>query len=97
MPLLENLGVKNAEVFLTSFCEYGYPFAELLAQRKGQVNVNSVHALNTQFEPQLFNDHPRTKADAYGWLEKVLASANALRAPHYTFHGTARIKRASRR
>ncbi len=97
MPLLENLGVKTVEVFLTSFCEYGYPFAELLKERKGSLKVNSVHDLNTQFEPQLFNAHPRAKTDAYEWLKKVLDSANALNAPYYTFHGTARVKRAARR
>ena len=96
LPLLEKLGVKTVEVFLTSFSEYGYPFAELLKERKGNLCVNSVHDLNTEFEPQLFNAHPRVKEDAYGWLEKVLQSANALGAPYYTFHGTARMKRAAR-
>ena len=96
LPLLESLGVKTVEVFLTSFSEYGYPFANILKERKGGLFVNSVHDLNTEFEPQLFNAHPRVKADAYGWLEKVLQSANALGAPYYTFHGTARMKRAAR-
>lgn len=97
LPLLENLGVKTVEVFLTSFSEYGYPFAELLKERKGGLRVNSVHDLNTQFEPQLFNAHPRVREDAYAWLEKVMQSANALGAPYYTFHGTSRMKRAARR
>jgi sugar phosphate isomerase/epimerase len=96
LPLLESLGVKTAEVFLTSFSEYGYPFADLLKERKGSLHINSVHDLNTGFEPQLFNAHPRVKADAFGWLEKVMQSANALGAPYYTFHGTARMKRAAR-
>lgn len=96
LPLLEKLGVKTAEVFLTSFSEYGYPFADLLKERKGELFINSVHDLNTGFEPQLFNAHPRVRADAFGWLEKVLESANALGAPYYTFHGTARMKRAAR-
>lgn len=95
LPLLNALGVEIAEVFLTSFSEYGYPFAELLKERKGNLLVNSVHDLNTEFEPQLFNLHPRVKADAYGWLEKVLDSANALGAKYYTFHGVARVKRHS--
>ena len=94
---MEDLGVKTAEVFLTSFFEYGEPFASLLKSKKRNLEINSVHDLNTQFEPQLFNSHPRVKADAYAWLEKVLVSANALEAPYYTFHGTARVKRASRR
>lgn len=96
LPLLESLGVKTAEVFLTSFSEYGYPFADLLKERKGKLSINSVHDLNTGFEPQLFNAHPRVRVDAFAWLEKVLDSANALSAPYYTFHGTARMKRAAR-
>ena len=96
LPLLNDLGVKTAEVFLTSFSEYGSPFAQLLKERKGNLQINSVHILNTEFEPQLFNAHPRVKSDAYAWLEKVLQSANALEAPYYTFHGTARVKRAAR-
>ncbi len=97
MPYLETLGVKTVEVFLTSFCEYGYPFAELLKARKGNLQINSVHSLNTHYEPQLFNAHPRVREDAYACLEKVLDSANALNAPYYTFHGTARIKRSARK
>ncbi len=96
LPLLNDLGVKTAEVFLTSFSEYGKDFGEMLAQAKGDLTVNSVHALNTEFEPQLFSSHPRVKADAYGWLDKVLESANCLAAPYYSFHGTSRVKKASR-
>ncbi|MBQ8343379.1 MAG: sugar phosphate isomerase/epimerase, partial [Clostridia bacterium] len=76
LPLLNDLGVKTAEVFLTSFSEYGKAFGNLLAKVKGGLFVNSVHALNTEFEPQLFSAHPRVKGDAYGWLDKVLESAN---------------------
>ena len=96
LPLLRSLGVKTAEVFLTTYSEYGREFAQKLANVKGDMEINSVHILNTQFEPQLFNSHPRARADAYAWLERVLDSANILGAPYYTFHGTARIKRASR-
>lgn len=96
LPLLNELGVPCAEVFLTSFSEYGKEFGELLASRKGNLFINSVHDLNTEFEPQLFNAHPRVKADAYAWLDKVLDSANALGAPYYTFHGTSRMKRHTR-
>ncbi len=96
LPLLQSLGVRTAEVFLTSFSEYGLPFADTLKACKGDLEINSLHILNTQFEPQLFNAHPRVKADAYFWLDKVLQSAEILAAPYYTFHGTARIKRAAR-
>lgn len=96
VPLLNELGVTTAEVFLTSFSEYNLPFAELLASKKGNMSVNSIHILNTEFEPQLFNMHPRVKGDAYDWLEKVMQCAKALGAPYYTFHGTSRVKRDSR-
>ena len=96
LPLFNRLGIPVAEVFLTSFSEYGKEFATLLKERKGNVAINSVHILNTQFEPQLFSSHPRVKEDAYRWLEKVMEGIRVLDAPYYTFHGTARIKRASR-
>ena len=96
LPFLEELGVKTAEVFLTSFSEYGKAFGTKIAKRKGNVQINSMHVLNTQFEPQLFNRHPTVRKDAFDWLNKVLAGAKAFGAPYYTFHGTARIKRAAR-
>ncbi|MDE7158807.1 MAG: sugar phosphate isomerase/epimerase [Clostridiales bacterium] len=93
LALFQEWGVETAEVFLTSFCEYEPSFARTLLDRKGDLNVSSFHVLNTQFEPQLYTDHPRTKADAYMWLEKALSSAQILGAKRYTFHGIARIKR----
>ena len=54
LPFLNAEGIEIAEVFLTSFSEYGEPFASLLKEKQGNVKVNSVHILNTEFEPQLF-------------------------------------------
>ena len=96
LKLFKELGVKEAEVFLTTYSEYDKKFAKKLAKEKGDIKVNSVHILNTQFEPQLFGAHPLVKADAFSWLKKVMESAKVLQAPYYTFHGTARVKKASR-
>ena len=96
LPLFSEWGVPCAEVFLTSFCEYAPSFAELLAARRGNTAVHSVHVLNTQYEPQLYAEHPRVVSDAYGWLRSVLRSAQILGAKHYTFHGIARLKRTFR-
>ncbi len=96
LPLLNDLGVPCAEVFLTTYSEYEEAYARMLSGKKGNITVNSVHILNTQFEPQLFGAHPRVKADAFALLNKVLRCTNILGAPYYTFHGTARVKRASR-
>jgi len=96
LAYFNEIGIKTAEVFLTSFSEYGKEFGAFLAKRKGQVCVHSVHDLNTQFEPQLFNTNERTKKDAYHWLQKVMEAGRELGASYYTFHGIARVKRASR-
>ena len=65
LPLLNEWGIPYAEVFLTSFSEYNPRFASALAAGKGEVRVHSVHVLNTQFEPQLYAQHPRVQTDAY--------------------------------
>ncbi|MDE7372519.1 MAG: sugar phosphate isomerase/epimerase, partial [Clostridia bacterium] len=92
IALISEWGVQTAEVFYTSFSEYEPRFSETLLKRKGRLHVNSVHVLNTQFEPQLFSAHPRVRADAYGMLEKVMKSARIIGAENYTFHGLARLK-----
>lgn len=93
---LNSLGVSTAEVFLTSFGEYSPTFAQTLKERKGELCVHSVHVLNTQIEPQLFNAHPRVQKDSYAILGEVMQSAQILGAKYYTFHGGARFKKASR-
>jgi sugar phosphate isomerase/epimerase len=92
---LAKMNVKAAEVFLTSFSEYDRAFGEIVAKNKGDLPVHSVHVLNTQFEPQLFSDHPRVKADCFLWLEKAMSAAQAFGAKYYTFHGIARYKKSA--
>ena len=96
LPVLDSLGIEHAEVFLTSFREYSKAYGEKLASRKGKVKINSVHALNTQFEPQLFNRHRGVKEDSYQVLQGVLDAANAFGAQYYTFHAITRAKKAAR-
>jgi len=88
--------VPVAEIFLTSFSEYRADFAEIVKERLGHTQVHSVHVLNTQFEPQLYAEHARVKADAYGWLRRAMEAAKVLGAKYYTFHGIARLKRTFR-
>ncbi len=96
LPLFEEMGVGCAEVFLTSFFQYKREYGELLAKRKGKVCINSVHDLTSQFEPQLFNRHPKVREDAYALLEEVLTVAGLLNAPYYSFHGLTRAKKSAR-
>lgn len=95
LQVIDKLNIPLAEVFFTTFTEYQPSFAQKLLQYKGNVKINSVHALNTQFEPQLFVNHPRAKQDAFYWLRQVLASAKVLDAKYYSFHGIARLKKNS--
>ncbi|HIY97165.1 MAG TPA: sugar phosphate isomerase/epimerase [Candidatus Borkfalkia excrementigallinarum] len=95
LTVLNGLGVKSTEIFLTTFSEYSEEFARLLLSRRGGLIVNSVHLLNTQFEPQLFGAHPRAKKDAFEILHRAMASAHIFGAERYTFHGITRLKRNS--
>ena len=47
LPLLSELGVKTAEVFLTTFSEYAAEFAKTVAENKGDISVNSAAALSS--------------------------------------------------
>jgi sugar phosphate isomerase/epimerase len=91
--VIKNCKGETAEVFLTTFFEYEPEFGELLKQRKEGLEVYSVHALNTEFEPQLFNIADRTRLDAEKVYKRVLAVGKQIGATHYTFHGTSRLKK----
>lgn len=95
LALLDGLGVRSTEIFLTTFSEYTEEFARLLLSRRGNLEVNSVHLLNTQFEPQLFGAHPRAREDAFRILDGAMASAHIFGAKNYTFHGITRLKKNS--
>lgn len=96
LKTLLDLGVKTTEVFLCSYQEYVRSFAEILRSKQGEMDVHSIHALGTQFEPQLFSKNQRTSEDAYFWLGNVMETARAIGAKYYTFHGLPRAKKAMR-
>ncbi|MCQ2387687.1 MAG: sugar phosphate isomerase/epimerase [Clostridia bacterium] len=90
---LNNNGVKHAEVFLESYCEYNKKFGKLIAKKKGETEIHSVHALTTQFEPQLYSLNERAQEDSFKILEGFLKAGKAMGAKNYTFHGSARFKK----
>lgn len=59
------------------------------------IEIYSIHALNTQFEPQLFNSAERTRQDAEAIFRKVCRAGQIIGAKYYTFHGQARLKKNS--
>ncbi len=93
LEFLDKSGVKTAEVFLESFCEYNKDFGVFLKSKIKNINVHSVHVLTTQYEPQLYSVNERAKADSFNILEGMLECAKELNAKYYTFHGTARLKK----
>ncbi len=93
---MNTLGVDCAEVFLTSFFQYEREYGLRLQPKKGNIEVNSVHALTSQFEPELFSRHDGVRGDAYRILETFLGNARLLEAKYYSFHGTTRAKKGAR-
>lgn len=91
--VIQRCGGECAEVFLTTRYEYEPSFGDLLAERRGGLDIYSVHALNTQFEPELFNAVQRTRRDAEELYRKVLDVGRRMGARFYTFHGRMRLKR----
>lgn len=92
------LGIRDAEIFFSAMMEYGTEFvADLRRICDGEgINMVSVHALPTQFEPQLFSGHGRQYAEALGIYEDVLRAANRLGAQVYVFHGPVYLKIAKK-
>ncbi|MDR3294019.1 MAG: sugar phosphate isomerase/epimerase [Clostridiales bacterium] len=93
--LMKHLGFRLAEVFLTTFCEYEKEFVDLLAVEKAKNGIEawSVHSLNQQYEPELYNINDRTYSGAEAYYRKLCYAAKALGARYYTFHGPALLKR----
>ncbi|NCA68117.1 MAG: sugar phosphate isomerase/epimerase [Clostridia bacterium] len=90
--IFRSMGCEICEIFLNTFSEYEDSFTEMLAARRGDVRVHSVHSLNNHYEPELFNQSDRTRGDAEAILRKVLRGGERLGAKYYTFHGQARLK-----
>jgi len=89
------LDARVAEVFLTTYFEYTREFASTLkANLKDKpLKIHSVHSLNNQFEPELFNKMPRTRTDAEKIFKDVCSVGQTIGARYYTFHGPAKLKR----
>lgn len=93
IEFLNKKGVPVAEVFLESYSEYNSEFGKLVKSKKGDIEVHSVHVLNTQYEPQLYSLNVRAKEDSFKLLDSAMACAEEIGAKYYTFHGVARMKK----
>ncbi len=93
LNVIKKLSIPTCEVFLATFFEYTDSFCQELLSRKGDLNIYSVHTLNQQFEPELFNPVPRTRNDSEQIFRQVCRVGGALDAKYYTFHGPAKLKK----
>lgn len=93
------MGLSLCEIFLDSYSEYDEAFVLTLLDivRSYQLKVHSVHAMGTQFEPQLFSVNDRQKKDAYHVLGRVMKAARILGAECFVFHGPLNLKRSFHR
>lgn len=93
LKFLSDNGVETAEIFLESYCEYNRDFGKVLNSVKGNTEINSVHVLTTQFEPQLYSVNVRAQDDSFKVLDGAMSAAQEVGAKYYTFHGVARLKK----
>jgi sugar phosphate isomerase/epimerase len=91
--VIHRLKIPLCEVFLSTLSEYEEDFVKKLADRKGDTRVYSIHTLTQQYEPELFNIMPRTRADCEVIFRKTARAAKILGADYYVFHGPAKFKK----
>lgn len=84
---LPSLGLDTCEVFLESFSEYTADFGRIVREKLGALPCASVHPKGTQFEPDLFGQSERQRADAFALASGVMDAGRALGASYYVFHG----------
>lgn len=84
---IKELGADCIEVFLGTYYEYRPEFAKKYAPLTGGMEVAAVHALSSNFEPQLFSKSRRVRGDAFYWLDQIMRSAQLFGAKKYSFHG----------
>lgn len=93
---IAKLGIKDIELFFSAMMEYKKPFTDeirRICDGEG-MRVRSVHALCTQFEPQLFSMHERQREEALSIYSQVVDAAAELSAGIYVFHGPMNLKHA---
>lgn len=90
---INKLNIPVCEIFLATFSEYKPEFIDILAERKGGLEIYSVHTLNQQFEPELFSFLERTRLDCEFFFGQAVEGAGKLGAKYYTFHGPAKFKK----
>ena len=94
LPVIASLGVTDVEWFMQAASEYALGFSQAARADMDRwgLRTYSLHAMTTQFEPQLFSPAPRQRADAWAVLDTVLCAGKTMGARTYSFHGMANAK-----
>ena len=93
LEFLSQNQIETTEVFLETYSEYNREFGRVLKSKKGNIDVNSIHVLTTQYEPQLYSVNERAKEDSFVFLDGAMQAGEEIGAKYYTFHGGARFKK----
>nr|WP_162990940.1 sugar phosphate isomerase/epimerase [Maliibacterium massiliense] len=89
------MGVRDCEAFLSSHYEYSAAFGQLLRSRADALGlrIGSIHALSSQFEPQLFSVSERQRKDALSVFADVCRVGRIVGAGCVVLHGQMRVKK----
>jgi len=88
------MGCKTVEVFLQTRREYHPAYIQKLSRlcRLLQLDVHSLHAASSQYEPMLFYSYRRQNLDGQDILKRVLEAGAILGAQYLVFHGALRVE-----
>lgn len=89
LDIMKVLGFNLCEIFLETESELSKEYVKNLSEKskKLEIDVYSVHAFSSTFEPFLFDAYERRRKDMESNFIKICEAANMLGAKYYTFHG----------
>ncbi|KMT22763.1 sugar phosphate isomerase/epimerase family protein [Clostridium cylindrosporum] len=89
LDIMRDLGFNLCEAFLETESESSEDYAFVLSERAKALGVEiySVHAFSSVFEPFLYDAYDRRRKEMEDKFTKVCRAASVLGAKYYTFHG----------
>lgn len=91
--LINKAKIPLCEVFLCTLSEYEPDFVRTLKDLQSCTEIYSIHSLNQQYEPELFNPLEKTRKDCERIFRQVAKCCRFLDAKCYIFHGPAQMKK----
>ncbi len=97
---IASLGIDTCEVFFETRSQYCEEYANIMKDKLKRANeihkleIHSAHSMTNQFEPDLFSQGERARADGEEIYRNFLATCKSLGIKYQTFHGATILKRA---